>query len=57
MQEDEPQQWAEPQTADGTITGGINSRTPQKTVLEESWKYLTAYQAATSQDQLWLCHF
>lgn len=57
MQEDEPQPQAEPQTVDGTITGGTDSRKPQKTELEESWKYLTAYQAAARQDQLCLCHF
>ena len=57
MQEDEPQPRAEPQTVDGTITGGTDSWKPQKTELEVSWKYLTAYQAAARQDQLWLCHF
>ena len=57
MQKDEPQLQAEPQTVDGTITGGTDSWKPQKTELEESWKYLTSYQAATRQDQCWLCHF
>lgn len=47
MQEDKPQPQAEPQTVDGTITGGTDSWKPQNTELEEAWKYLTAYQAAT----------
>lgn len=54
VQECEPQPRAEPQPADGTITGGTDSWKPQKTELDESWKYLTAYQAAKRQNQLWL---